>query len=207
MGQERRNFWNRMSSYYDIFMKKDQKLYDEIANRITSMVNPEDKILEIGTATGIISLLLANKLQEVEAIDYSDNMIKIARNKAEKLDIKNVQFKVGNAYDLKYKDNTFDSIIIANVLHIMPDPEKAISEIKRVLKKDGKLFAPTFTHANSKKARLFSKVASLIGFKAYSKWSSATYEDFLEINGLKVIHLHVIKASFSVAYVVCKVKE
>ncbi|WP_461205698.1 class I SAM-dependent methyltransferase [Clostridium sp. DL1XJH146] len=65
-----KKLWNRMSGIYDVFMKKDKNLYEEIAIGITTDVDPKGKILEIGTATGNIALLLADKIERVEAIDY-----------------------------------------------------------------------------------------------------------------------------------------
>ena len=47
---------------------------------------------------------------------------------------------------MTYEDEKFDVVVIANALHIMPQPEKALKEIHRVLKKDGILFAPTFVY-------------------------------------------------------------
>ena len=50
---------------------------------------------------------------------------------------------------LSYADRSFDAVIVSNALHIVPQPEKALAEIRRVLKDDGVLIAPTFTHAGN----------------------------------------------------------
>ena len=50
---------------------------------------------------------------------------------------------------LPYANKSFNVVIVSNALHIVPQPEKAIAEIKRVLKDDGVLIAPTFTHAEN----------------------------------------------------------
>ena len=52
---------------------------------------------------------------------------------------------------LRYADDSFDVVIIANALHIIPEPEKALAEMRRVLKKDGILIAPNFIHDNKNK--------------------------------------------------------
>ena len=51
-----------------------------------------------------------------------------------------LHFSVQDARTLPYADQSFDVVIIANALHIMPEPEKALSEIKRVLKDDGDVY-------------------------------------------------------------------
>ena len=52
---------------------------------------------------------------------------------------------------LRYADDSFDVVIIANALHIIPEPERALAEMRRVLKKDGILIAPNFIHDNKNK--------------------------------------------------------
>ena len=88
-------------------------------------------------------------------------------------------------FDLPYADGSFDVIIASNVLHIIPEPEKALAEIKRVMSKDGILIAPTFTHA---KMGIFGKIKAgamkLFGFPLHSKWSPDDYLEFLKKNGL-----------------------
>ncbi len=58
-----------------------------------------------------------------------------------------LHFSVQDMFRLPYADKSFDVVIVSNALHIVPQPEKALREIKRVLKDDGVLIAPTFTHA------------------------------------------------------------
>ena len=52
-------------------------------------------------------------------------------------------------FSLPYASKSFDVVIVSNALHIVPQPEKSLREIKRVLKDDGVLIAPTFTHAEN----------------------------------------------------------
>ena len=88
--------------------------------------------------------------------------------------------------------------------HIVPQPEKALQEIKRVLKDDGVLIAPTFTHAEntfSGKVRAF--FMRLAGFPLHSRWTSEEYLKFLEHNGWTVRKSVVLKASFPLTYAEC----
>ena len=86
----------------------------------------------------------------------------------------------------------------------LPEPEKALSEIRRVLKDDGVLVAPTFTHADN---AFFGKVKAffmrLAGFPLHSKWTSHEYLAFLRENGWTVQKSTVLKASFPLAYAEC----
>ena len=69
------------------------------------------------------------------------------------------------------EDEIFDVVVIANALHIMPQPEKALNEIHRVLKKDGILFAPTFVYERGY-PKLPIWLMEKAGFKTYHKWQS-----------------------------------
>ena len=70
----------------------------------------------------------------------------------------------------------------------MPDPEKALSEIRRVLKPDGLLFAPTFVHGESTGFHLRVKLMELAGFHTYHKWSTEEFIAFISGHGFEVIH-------------------
>lgn len=96
-------------------------------------------------------------------------------------------------------------VIVSNVLHIVPTPEKALAEIWRVLKDDGILIAPTFTHTDISffgKVRMF--FMNLVGFPRYSEWSSGGYLCFMRKNGWKVRKSVVLQASFPLTYVECE---
>ena len=95
-------------------------------------------------------------------------------------------------------------LIINNALHIMPQPEKALQEIKRVLKEDGVLIAPTFTHAgNSFSGKVKAFFMELAGFPLHSRWTSEEYLRFLRQNGWTVRKSAVLKASFPLTYAEC----
>ena len=70
----------------------------------------------------------------IEATDASPEMIAEAKrdNQSAKL-----HFSVQDMFRLPYADKSFDVVIVSNALHIVPQPEKALAEIRRVLKDDG----------------------------------------------------------------------
>ena len=95
-------------------------------------------------------------------------------------------------------------MIVSNALHIVPQPEKALQEIKRGLKDDGVLIAPTFTHAgNSFSGKVRAFYMKLVGFPLHSKWTSEEYLRFLQQNVLKVRKSAVLMASFPLTYAEC----
>ena len=97
-----------------------------------------------------------------------------------------LHFSVQDATSLPYADETFDAVLIANALHIMPQPEKALAEIYRVLKPGGQLFAPTFVHGEVPRTRLRMLAMRCAGLQIYNSWMVPQYLAFLQAGGFAV---------------------
>ena len=202
--QEHKNFWDRNAGRYDRFMRKDRAAYDEMYELIRPIVRHKT-VLELATGTGLIAKHIVNAAAHIEATDASAEMIAEAKrvNQSAKL-----HFSVQDMFHLPYTDGSFDVIIVANALHIVPLPEKALAEIHRVLKDDGVLIAPTFTHAgNSFSGKVKAFFMKLAGFPLHSKWTSEEYLRFLSQNGWAVRKSAVLKASFPLTYAECVKSE
>lgn len=192
--------WDKFAPIYNLFMKKDKKTYIQMYRKICIAVRYK-KVLELATGTGLIAGNIADFAKSVEATDFSEKMIAQARKNVH---ANNVRFVVADACKLPYSSESFDVVIISNALHIMPEPEKALAEIHRVLKKDGILIAPTFVHAQmSLPKRLLSKMMSILGFYAEHKWTEETYLNFLRKNGWKIRRKSLLNASFPLVYAEC----
>lgn len=200
----KKTFWDRTAKSYDHFMKKDHKAYKQMYSLIYPVVRHK-QVLELATGTGLIAKHIVRSADHIEATDASQEMIEQAKQgvKSAKL-----YFSVQDMFHLPYADQSFDVVIVVNALHIVPEPEKALSEIRRVLKDDGVLVAPTFTHADN---AFFGKVKAffmkLAGFPLHSKWTSHEYLVFLRENGWTVQKSTVLKASFPLAYAECVKSE
>ena len=192
-----KNFWDRNAKLYNRFMRKDKKAYEKLYALIRPIVKNKT-VLELATGTGLIAKNIVCEAQLIEAVDLSYEMIREAQkdNSSSKL-----HFSVQDMFCLPYADASFDVVIVSNALHIVPTPEKALSEIRRALKNNDLLIAPTFTHANNStlgNLRMF--FMKLIGFPLHSKWTSKEYMGFMCQNGWKVQKSAVLKASFPLTY-------
>ena len=202
--QEHKNFWDKNAGRYDRFMRKDRAAYDEMYELIQPVVRHKT-VLELATGTGLIAKHIVNAAALVEATDASAEMIAEAKrdNHSAKL-----HFSVQDMFHLPYANQSFDVVIVSNALHIVPQPEKALQEIKRVLKDDGVLIAPTFTHAgNSFSGKVRAFFMKLAGFPLHSRWTSEEYLCFLRRNGWTVRKSVVLKASFPLTYAECEKTE
>ena len=198
--QEHKNFWDKNAGRYDRFMRKDRAAYDEMYEMIQPVVRHKT-VLELATGTGLIAKHIVNAATHIEATDAAAEMIAEAKrdNRSAKL-----HFSAQDMFRLPYVDESFDVVIVSNALHIVPQPEKALIEIKRVLKDDGVLIAPTFTHAeNSFSGKVKAFFMKLAGFPLHSRWTSEEYLRFLRQNGWTVRKSVVLKASFPLTYAEC----
>ena len=198
--KERKTFWDRNSGRYDRFMRKDRAAYEEMYALIRPVVKAKT-VLELATGTGLIAKNIVNAAAHIEASDTSAEMIREAkrRNHSAKL-----YFSVQDMFCLPYADESFEVVIVSNALHIVPQPEKALAEIHRVLRDDGVLITPTFTHAeNSFFGNSKAFFLKLAGFPLHSRWTSEEYLCFLQQNGWAVRKSDVLKASFPLTYVEC----
>ena len=135
--KEKKNFWDRNARIYNRFMRKDRAAYETMYALIRPVVKAKT-VLELATGTGLIAKHIVNAAAHIEATDASAEMIAEAKrdNRSAKL-----HFSVQDMFRLPYADKSFDAVIVSNALHIVPQPEKALREIRRVLKDDGVLIA------------------------------------------------------------------
>ena len=202
--QEHKDFWDRNANRYDRFMRKDHKAYKQMYSLIYPVVRHK-QVLELATGTGLIAKNIVNAAAHIEATDASVEMIAEAKRDSRSAKL---YFSVQDMFCLPYADRSFDVVIVSNALHIVPEPERALAEIRRVLKDDGILIAPTFTHAeNSFPGKVKAFFMKLAGFPLHSKWTNEEYLAFLRENGWTVRKSAVLKASFPLAYTECVKSE
>ena len=202
--KENKSFWDRNAKHYDRFMRKDAAAYMQMYALLRPVVKAKT-VLELATGTGLIAKHIVNAAAHIEAADVSAEMIAEAKrdNRSAKL-----HFSVQDMFRLPYADKSFDVVIVSNALHIVPQPEKALQEIRRVLKDGGLLIAPTFTHAaNSFSGKVRAFFMKLAGLPLHSRWTSEEYLRFLRQNGWTVRKSAVLKASFPLTYAECEKTE
>ena len=96
-------------------------------------------MLDIGCGPGSITAGLAEAVSpgQTIGIDMSDKALDRARADAEVAGLSNVEYRVADAYDLPFPDDSFDAAHMHQVLQHLADPRKAVGEAMRVLKPGG----------------------------------------------------------------------
>lgn len=197
--KDNKNFWQRYAPIYWLFVRSAGKAYDEISEKISKYINKDSKVLELACGSGQFTFRLAGKCENWLATDFSENMIKEAKNVYDKSgeSIKGLRFERQDATKLPYEKESFDVVMIANALHIMPEPEKALAEIKRVLKPGGILFTPTFMYREGSGFLIRSGFFKLFGFEAYMSLTGDEFVEFIEKQGFQVLECDIIKCKVS----------
>lgn len=124
-----------------VFRSSHTMLFKEIVN---GKRRKKFKVLDVGCGTGELAFKLADYMDkaEIHGVDISKTMIEKANHKIainSRKNSHNIKFKVGDVEELPYKDNSFDIITCSHSFHHYLNKEKAISEMYRILKPNGRL--------------------------------------------------------------------
>lgn len=132
-----KNFWGKYFKEYDFL--NELIPYRELLNTICSYSNPQPGgcVLDVGSGTGNLSMLLESFGTKVTSIDFSKEGIEIHKAKKPKAYIINLDI----SKKLPFTDNEFDSIVSNNVLYTIPKEKRSniLRELYRVLKPGGNI--------------------------------------------------------------------
>jgi len=181
--------WDKAAMFYEASwqqqLKPAQDLLLEMAN-----IQPGEKILDIACGTGLVTFRAAEQTRptgHVLGTDISDRMIEMASNISREKEITNVSFERMDAEQLTCANETFDVVICALGLMYVPDPSRAISEMRRVLKKGGRLVAAVWgERAHCGWAEIFEIVDKRV--------SSEVCPMFFQLGTGNLLELHMKKA-------------
>ena len=187
-----KRFWQRMAKLYAPFMKSSDPLYEAICERLQPHLTQEMAVLELACGSGQLSFRLAENTKEWEATDFSERMIAEAQKREHP---RNLHFLTRDATNLPYPAEAFDAVLVANALHIMPEPDKALAEIRRVLKPGGLLFAPTFLWGTDVRLHISAWLMARVGFHVFHKWSTPEFVSYIESRGFAALEQEMLGGS------------
>ena len=139
-----REFWSRTAEKYDsdLVYVVGQDVIDAEIKKLSEEKNL-GRVIEFGCGTGIFTTAIAGNADYILATDISSEMIEIAAGRFAGYD--NIEARTGSCYDCELPDESFDTGLIVNSIHLIDSPVGALWEFHRVLKQGGKLIIATFT--------------------------------------------------------------
>ncbi len=105
-------------------------------------IQPGDVVLELGSGTGVFTVAAAQRIGprgRMVAVDIQPEMIKRVEQRVRAAGLANVETRAADAYHLPAADESVDRAFLISVLEEIPDPIRALAELRRVLKPDGVL--------------------------------------------------------------------
>ena len=175
------------------------------AKVVMKYLNPKkgEKILDAGCGIGCYSFELATKFGcRVDGIDMDTEDIELAKQIIEKRHVSNVEFNVCGIFELKFDDETFDKVILIDVLEHIANDVRALKELHRVLKPEGQLILSTpyvdimeeYTEQKPKTYAIYKKERNMEGGHIRSGYSFERLSEILNDTGFDVVgYTYIVK--------------
>ena len=178
-------FWDRVAGVYDLFVNVvNRKTHKALRQIVSDLIKPEDVVLECACGTGLLTAVIAEKCKQVTATDYASKMLVRAEKNCAAF--KNVSFQQANILSLEFPDNSFDKVVAGNVIHLLDEPMKALSELDRVCRPGGMLIIPTYMNKDQKgDTSGFASVVGKAGADFKRQFTVESYKQFFLDAGYK----------------------
>lgn len=142
-------FWDRKAEGYAKSPISDEKTYQRKLSETQEYLTSDMRVLEFGCGTGAAAVHHAPHVLHIDAIDISENMLKLSRTRASESNIDNITFNCGTLAEFKADTASMDAVLGLNVIHLLPDRHAALTEVARILKPGGIFVSSTGCLGNS----------------------------------------------------------
>ena len=171
------HYYERNAAVYDKVLSPVEKTLSKWRRRL--LKDAHGKTLEIGIGTGK-SLSDYPKGVSITGIDSSENMLKYARKRANGYNHID-ELLIMDAEDLRFPDNTFDTVVSSCVFCSINNPVKALKEIKRVCKSTGTVYLLEHVRSQKKVIGKIMDILNPISFKLYGdNINRKTYDNLIK---------------------------
>ncbi len=200
-GQGQRRYWERQAASYDRSMMLLGKPLPRVLELVGEALSGTERVLEVAAGTGLVTSVLARRAAEVVATDYAEAMVERLGASMRAQQFNHVRCLRADIYALPFQNHSFDVVVAANVLHLVPDLPGALHALARVAKPGARLLAPTFCHAQTPASRMVSRLLSLTGFPGQRRFSEASLRQALEEWGLTDVRGETVPGVLPMAFI------
>ena len=141
MGDDR--FWDKLADSYARQPIADEAAYQRKLQITRGHLRPDMEVLEFGCGTGSTAILHAPHVRHITAIDFSEAMLAIARDKAATSGIGNVTFERADITSFVAPEASYDVILGLSILHLLADKDAVIAKVFGLLKPGGVFISST----------------------------------------------------------------
>lgn len=142
-------FWDNVAWIYDLFAEEINRKADRaLRDTVAELIRPGENVLECACGTGLLSGAIAPRCGSLIATDLSEKMLRRAAKKYGHWG--NVTFERADILHLCYRTGQFDTVVAANVIHLLEEPLRALAELDRVCRPGGRLIIPTYMNETEK---------------------------------------------------------
>lgn len=183
-------FWDKLARGYDNQVKKRyEKTYHDTIEMSRKYLDPNYIVLDFACGTGITTIELSENVKKIYAIDISEKMIEVAKQKAISKNITNVEFMITDLFDPHLNDTKYNVVLAFNILYFVDDIDKVLIRIKELLLPSG-LFISATDCLGEKRSFLtaVNLLVSKLGLiPSIKKYSITGLEESIKRNEFKII--------------------
>ena len=196
-----RSYWERHAKRYERSMRLLGGPLPRMIELAGGAVRGSGLVLEVAAGTGLVTSVLGREAEHVIATDYARAMVTRLDAKVRAEGLANVRCEQADLYALRFAPATFDAVVAANVLHLVPDLPGALSALRRVAKPGGRLILPTYCHDETMASWMVSRLLALTGFPGKRRFTTERLVDAVELAGLRVTLVETVPGLIPIGYV------
>ncbi len=204
--EQKEVYWSRFADDFEeknnyVIGKHDMEL---ILAKVSELEDLGDT-LELACGNGTYSKVICKSADKLIATDFSEQMVSAATKRLK--EHKNIVVEWANAFDLKYPDESFDTVFLANLLHIVSEPIAIIGEVYRVLKRGGRVVILDFGSEGMtffNKLKLFARYLRSYGKPPATgiKLTRKDIKQFLEDTDFRILDIELLGDKTKAAYLI-----
>lgn len=205
---KREKYWSKYACSYDEGV--DYVVGKALNQAIIEKLSKEHlgEVIEYGCGSGYFTKVIAKNAKHVIATDLSDEMLEMAKIQLRELN--NLTIQKANCENSPFPSGRFDSVFMANLIHVIENPSTAIQESYRVLKSGGLLLAIDYTGYGMsffEKIKLSTRYLKKLGIPprhVRNKFSPDEFTSIVKSAGFKVDDIQLIGNKTKAIYLKCR---
>ncbi len=200
-------FWDRSAKSYDREERGDEHVLLKIIDKIKNNLKSSDTVLDFGCGTGLVSNKLSNHVKSIKGVDISSKMLEIAKIKALKNNIKNIEYAHTTIFDKRFNTESFDVVFAFYILHLLESPQEVVDRLSELIKPGGLLISTTPCLGEKKLLKGVFSIGSKLGlFPKVNSFRYSELQHLLEKGNFEIIETECLNLKTQEYFIVAKKK-